>query len=125
MFGNIGDDKESLKKNVDFLIKYDDGSQIRTIHPVTPFPGCELFETAKERGLLKDTADFYENKYVNSDLLSVNFTEMTDDEFYRELYSANFKLLHNYYKNRIYNAEKQLKQLYLEKDTSFRGWRHG
>lgn len=124
MFGNIGDTKETLQKAVNFLIKYDDGSQIRTIRPVTPYPGCELFETAKKMGLLKDTEDFYENKHVNSDLITVNFTELSDEEYYKALYSANFALLHNYFKNKIYSTEKQLKKLYIEKDVSFRGYRH-
>jgi radical SAM superfamily enzyme YgiQ (UPF0313 family) len=124
MWGNIGDTKETLRKAVDFLTKYDDGSQMRTISPVQPYPGSELFETAKQKGLVKDTADFYENKLKNSDLLSINFTELSDDEFYKALYSANFALLYNYYKNRIESVEKKLKQLYIEKDANFRGWRH-
>jgi len=124
IFGNIGDNKETLKKAVDFLLKYDDGAQVRTIHPVIPFPGTELFETAKEKGLLKDTEDFYEHKHTNSDLLTVNFTELTDEEFYKELYKANFQLLCNYNKNRLYDYEKQLKEIYLEKNTNFRGFGH-
>jgi radical SAM superfamily enzyme YgiQ (UPF0313 family) len=43
IFGNIGDNRETLKKGVDFLIKYDDGAQMRTIRPVTPYPGSPLF----------------------------------------------------------------------------------
>lgn len=124
IFGNIGDTKETLQKGVDFLIKYDDGSQIRTIRPVTPYPGCELFETAKKMGLLKDTEDFYENKHINSDLLTVNFTELSDEEFHKSLYEANLQLLENYYQKRKESAKRQLKNLYLEKNTSFRGFRH-
>jgi len=124
MFGNIGDNKETLKKAIEFLIKYDDGAQLRTISPVQPYPGSELFETAKEKNLVKDTANFYEKKLKNSDLLSINFTELTDEEFYKALYSANFQLLCNYYKNKIYSAEKQLKRLYIEKDLTWRGFRH-
>ncbi|MBI5050408.1 MAG: radical SAM protein, partial [Nitrospirae bacterium] len=39
IFGNIGDTKETLKKGVEFLLKYDDHSQMRTVRPVTPYPG--------------------------------------------------------------------------------------
>jgi radical SAM superfamily enzyme YgiQ (UPF0313 family) len=124
LWGNLYDTPETLKKAVEFLLKYDDGAQVRTIHPVIPFPGTELFETAKEKGLLKDTEDFYEKKHTNSDLLTVNFTELTDEEFYKELYKANFQLLHNYNKNRLYDYEKQLKNIYLTKDVSFRGFTH-
>ena len=42
IFGNKGDNKETLKKAVDFLIKYDDFAQKRTIRPVTPYPGSPL-----------------------------------------------------------------------------------
>ncbi len=50
--------------------------------------------------MLKDCEDFYENKHLNSDLLSVNFTDLTDDEFHRALYDANLALLENYTNNR-------------------------
>ena len=73
IFGNIGENKDTLEKGVDFLLKYDDHSQLRTIRPVTPYPGCELYYYAIEKGLLKDCEDFYGNKHVNSDLLSLNF----------------------------------------------------
>ncbi|GAH12926.1 unnamed protein product, partial [marine sediment metagenome] len=39
IFGNIGETAEILQKGVDFLLKYDDHSQLRTIRPVTPYPG--------------------------------------------------------------------------------------
>ena len=124
IFGNIGDNRETLQKGVDFLLKYDDGSQVRTIRPVTPYPGCELFETAKQKGLLKDTGDFYENKHINSDLITVNFTELSDDEYYKVLYEANSILLNNYYNHKKISIEKQLKDLYINKNTTFRGFRH-
>jgi radical SAM superfamily enzyme YgiQ (UPF0313 family) len=52
IFGNIGDSKETLNKAVDFLLKYDDGAQLRTIRPVTPYPGSPLYNYAIETGLL-------------------------------------------------------------------------
>lgn len=123
LFGNIDENKETLKKGVDFLLKYDDHSQLRTIRPVTPYPGSPLYYYAIEKGLLKDVADFYENKHVNSDLLSINFTDLSDEEFYKCLFDANKILLENYYK---YQLERQIdtaKKLYFEKDTTFRGFR--
>src|SRR4030042_2752179 len=101
IFGNIGETAESLKLGVDFLLKYDDHAQLRTIRPVTPYPGSPLYYYAIEKGLLKDCADFYENKHTNSDLLSVNFTDLSDDEFYRVLFEANKTLLENYYKHQL------------------------
>ena len=37
IFGNIGDNEKTIEKAVDFLIKYDDFAQKRTIRPVTPY----------------------------------------------------------------------------------------
>ena len=123
IFGNIGETKESLKRGAEFLIKYDDFSQMRTIRPVTPYPGSPLYYYALEKGMLKDCEDFYENKHVNSDLLSVNFTDLTDDEFHKELYNANKKLINNYYNAQKNLASEAARKLYMEHDSSFRGFR--
>ncbi|UCD54955.1 MAG: B12-binding domain-containing radical SAM protein [Candidatus Omnitrophota bacterium] len=123
IFGNIGDNKETLNKGVEFLLKYDDGAQLRTIRPVTPYPGCPLYYSAIEKGLLKDCEDFYENKHTNSDLVAVNFTNLDDEEFHKCLLKANTKLIENYFRKKSRVIIKQAKKLYLEKDTSFRGFR--
>jgi len=123
IFGNIGETPEILQKGVEFLLKYDDHSQLRTIRPVTPYPGCDLYYYAIEKGLLKDCADFYENKHINSDLLSVNFTDLSDDEFHRVLLEANKTLLENYYQHQLQKMIGITEKLYLEKDASFRGYR--
>ncbi len=123
IFGNIGESAESLRLGVEFLLKYDDHAQMRTIRPVTPYPGSSLYYYAIQKGLLKDCEDFYEQKHVNSDLLSVNFTDLSDAEFHRVLYEANQKLLSNYYAAQITKTNEALHKLYLEKDSSFRGFR--
>jgi len=123
IFGNIGENAETLKKGVDFLVKYDDRSQLRTIRPVTPYPGSPLYYYDIEKGLLKDVADFYENKHVNSDLLSVNFTDLSDGEAHKLLFEANKRLLENYYKHQLEHQIDTAKKLYFEKDATFRGFR--
>ena len=123
IFGNIGENKETLKKGTQFLLKYDDFSQMRTIRPVTPYPGSPLYYYAIEKGLLKDCEDFYENKHVNSDLLSVNFTDLTDDDFHKALHDANVRLLTNYFNNQLKSYLKQTRKLYYDCDTTFRGYR--
>lgn len=123
IFGNIGENRRTLTQGVDFLLKYDDGSQMRTIRPVTPYPGCELYDYAIRNGLLKDVEDFYENKHINSDLLAVNFTELSDDEFYRSLCEANQTLLLNYFENKKQNIIDQIEYLYWNRDETFRGFR--
>ena len=123
IFGNIGETAEILQKGVNFLLKYDDHSQLRTIRPVTPYPGCDLYYYAIEKGLLKGIADFYENKHLNSDLVSVNFTALSDDEFHRALLKANTALINNYYEHQRERMLKTTEKLYLEQDASFRGYR--
>jgi len=123
IFGNIGESKETLNKGVEFLLKYDDCSEMRTIRPVTPYPGSPLYYHAIEQGLLKDCADFYENKHINSDLLAINFTDMTDNEFHKALYEANSRLIKNYFAKKCNQVFAQAEKLYLESDSEFRGFR--
>jgi anaerobic magnesium-protoporphyrin IX monomethyl ester cyclase len=123
IFGNIGENRETLRKGVEFLLKYDDGSQLRTIRPVTPYPGSPLYYYAIEKGLLKDCEEFYEKKHRNSDLLAVNFTDLTDDEFHQSLFEVNKTLLENYFKNRLDQQIETARNLYCEEDISFRGFR--
>ena len=127
IFGNKGDNKETIKKAVDFLIKYDDFAQKRTIRPVTPYPGSPLYYDAIEMGSLdknNPAEDFYERKHLNSDLICTNFTELTDDEFYECLKWANTELMKNYFNKQRDGTLKQIANLYDEKDASFRGFRH-
>ena len=123
IFGNLDEDMEVLKKDVEFLLKYDDGAQIRTIRPVTPYPGTELYKIAIERGLIKDIADFYENKHTNSDLLTCNFTSMSDEEFYKALDWANSTLLNAYLEKVKEKNRLCLYELYQEHNAEFRGFR--
>ncbi|MCX6050952.1 MAG: radical SAM protein [Campylobacterales bacterium] len=123
IFGNIDETKETLMKGVEFLLKYDDGAQMRTIRPVTPYPGSPLYHLAIEKGMIKDIEDFYENKHLNSDLLTCNFTKLSDDEFYEALLEANEILLDNYHERTKKNIRKQLEDLYIKHDASFRGFR--
>ena len=124
IFGNIGENRETLNKGVEFLLKYDDGAQMRTIRPVTPYPGAPLYYHALEKGLIKDCEDFYENKHLNSDLMSVNFTTLSDREFHEALLDANSRLLENYFKKKLASELERARKLYLENDTGFRGFRH-
>lgn len=124
IFGNIGENRETLNKGVDFLLKYDAGTaQMRTIRPVTPYPGSPLYYYALEKGLLKDCEDFYENRHINSDLPAINFTDLSDEEFHRCLLDANKRLIANYFNKKSALTIEQARRLYLEKDSTFRGFR--
>ena len=127
IFGNKGDNKETIKSTVDFMLKYDDFAQKRTIRPVTPYPGSPLYYDAIEMGLLdkkNPTEDFYEKKHLNSDLICCNFTELSDEEFYECLHWANTTLMKNYFDKQRNNTLDQIDHLYKEKDVTFRGFRH-
>lgn len=43
IYGNINEPLSAIDDAVQFLLKYDDHTQLRTIRPVTPYPGTELF----------------------------------------------------------------------------------
>jgi len=123
IWGNIGDTLDILDRNVRFLIKYGDGSQLRTIRPVTPYPGSPLFDHAVEQGLIKDVEDFYENKHTNSDLLTCNFTKMTEVEMNIALYRANRMLIADYYSKKSNKTIQQARNLYTNNNENFRGFR--
>lgn len=123
IYGNINEPLSAIEDAVEFLLKYDDHSQMRTLRPVTPYPGTELFEYAIEHGLVKDTDDFYQNKHLNSDLLAVNFTQYTDEEIYEALYQANMRLIKRYNEVQMEKSEKICRDLYYNKNAGFRGFR--
>ena len=127
IFGNKGDNKKTIKLAVDFMLKYDDFAQKRTIRPVTPYPGSPLYYDAIEMGLLdknNPAEDFYERKHLNSDLICTNFTELSDHEFYECLRWANKTLMKNYYDSHRQGVMDQIDYLYDYKDVTFRGFRH-
>ena len=123
IWGNLGESEKTLRKGVDFLLKYDDHSQLRTIRPVTPYPGSPLYYHAIKEGKLKDVEDFYENKHKNSDLYPVNFMDIPEWKVNECLLSANSDLLENYHTHKLLNEVTQYRELYRENDTSFRGLR--
>lgn len=122
LWGNIGDSEETLRKGIEFLLKYDDGAQLRTIRPVTPYPGSELYYYAIKQGLIKDCEDFYK-KHTNSDLATVQFTGLSNKEFHNSLLDANSILIDNYYNNKKNKTLYEAEELYLQNNTNFRGFR--
>ena len=58
-----------------------------------------------------------------NDLISVNFTDMTDEELQEALLEANTRLLRNYFQNRMKAAIQDAARLYRGRDVTFRGFR--
>jgi len=129
IWGNKGDTEESLKNNVKLIKKYNLYDQIRTIRPVTPYPGSDLYYEAIEKGLLSGPEDFF-NKFKNSDLLTVNFTNIPEKKFYKLLFEANKELVTDYFMHTTKDMDKANKlikdfyDLYFKGKISFRGARH-
>jgi len=123
IFGNIGEEKKHLQNSLDFLLKYSDSGEMRTIRPVTPYPGTELYEYAIKNGMVENVEDFYENKHVNSDLVAVNFTKMSNKEIHEELKNANSQLVKKYFDNQYNSYCKCMEELYCKENTNFRGFR--
>ena len=123
IFGNLGDTRESLRKSIELLDKYNDYGQLRVIRPVTPYPGSALYYTAIERGLISGPDDFY-NKHKNVELLTVNFTNLSDNEFHKLLFETNREIINKYYGHIIDETIKQFYDVYFKEDVSFRGARH-
>jgi anaerobic magnesium-protoporphyrin IX monomethyl ester cyclase len=116
--------EQDLFDQVAFLKKYDPCDELRTIRPVTAYPGCRLFNEAVDKGLVEDAEDFYENKHLNSDLISTNFMDYTDEKAHEMLYWANTDLITNYYHKKLDISLESAKDLYLNYDTKFRGFRN-
>lgn len=129
IWGNIGDTEESLKNNVKLIKKYNHYDYVRTIRPVTPYPGCDLYYKAIELGLLKDVSDFFD-KFKNSDLMLLNFTEYSPEKCYNLLYEANKELILDHFANTTQDAVaankliKSFSDLYFGGVSNFRGARH-
>jgi anaerobic magnesium-protoporphyrin IX monomethyl ester cyclase len=129
IWGNLGDTAKSLRDNVTLIKKFNTYDYIRTIRPVTPYPGCDLYYIAIKKGLLTGSDDFFE-KFKNSDLLTVNFTEIPDDQFYQILFEENKDLIMDHFSHttKDWNAANQLidsfSNLYFKGRTKFRGARH-
>jgi len=129
IWGIMSDNEETLRSSVDFIKKYNAYSELRTIRPITPYPGCELFYYSISKGLLSDANDFFE-KFKNSDLLTVNFTDIPDNKFYKMLFEANKELILDYYTHTTGDMEEadgminDFYNLYFKGFTKFRGARH-
>ncbi len=123
LWGFPGNTEQDLRYEVAFLKEYDPGDELRTIRPVTPYPGCRLYDEAVEKGLVSGPEEFYENLHKNSDLISVNFMDIPNKEAHKMLYSANVELITNYFNKRLNGNIDKAKGVYLNGDASFRGWR--
>ena len=126
IWGMPGDTKETMINNAEFIKKYTQYEQIRTIRPVSPYPGSPLYYLAISQGALEGAEDFFE-KFKNSDRYMVNFTEMDYSEIYESLLEVNRDLIFDFFKNTDGDLEKaelmvtELSELYNNEDYVYTG----
>ncbi len=129
LWGNLGDNESTLWKNVEFIKKYNTYESIRTMRPPTPYPGCPLYDYAIDNTLLEGPDDFFD-RFTNSDRLTVNFTELSNDKFYELLLAANTELILDHFNHvqgdmvEAYALIQDFKDLYEGNYNLFRGARH-
>jgi len=123
MWGNKGETYDDLRTATNFILRYGHGKELRTIRPVTPYPGSQLYNECIRDGIIENAHDFYYNKHKNSDLLSVNFTDIPDDKFHEYLYKQNNLLITSYFRHKRNNLRDEMRKLYMNNDTHFRGYR--
>ncbi|MFH1523280.1 MAG: radical SAM protein [Patescibacteria group bacterium] len=129
IWNNLGDDERTLRRNVKFIKEYNTYYQCRTIRPVTPYPGSDLYYKLIDQGKLKGPEDFFK-KFKNSDLMLINIMDMPDKKAYELLLEINTDLILDHYKHTKGDMDEarwliqQLADLYSGKITKFRGARH-
>jgi len=128
IWGMPGDNEETLRKNAEFIKKYNQYDQVRTIRPVTPYPGSPLYYQAIAQNKLTGVDDFF-NKFENADGCMINFMGLDEDYIYKILLEVNTDLIYDHYKhtnNDFNEAEKliaDLKRIYQDPSYVFTGTR--
>jgi anaerobic magnesium-protoporphyrin IX monomethyl ester cyclase len=127
--GLPGDSEKSLKRNVEFIKKYNQYDQIRTVRAVTPYPGSPLYYEAIRMGLLKGPEDFFD-RFKNADLYMVNFMDIPENEIYQMLFEVNKDLILDHYEHTtkdMFKANQLIDKfynLYFNSEYTFSGPRH-
>ena len=129
LWGMPGDDEESLRGNAEFIKKYNQYDQIRTIRPVSPYPGSPLYYQAIAEKKLTGPQDFFD-KFKNADRYMVNFTNLNNNEIYSLLSEVNKDLIFDHFKNTSGDMEKaqflvdELLKVYADENYIYTGPRH-
>jgi radical SAM superfamily enzyme YgiQ (UPF0313 family) len=129
IWGMPSDDLDSLRMNAEFIKRFNQYDQIRTIRPVTPYPGSPLYQQAVREGQLEGPDDFFE-KFKNSDLYLCNYIGIPKEEIYATLYEVNKDLIYDHFEHtsKDFEAADRLLErffdLYFNGVTDFSGPRH-
>lgn len=96
MFGQPGDNEQTLRASVDLLKNISYGEyRAQKIFGCVPFPGTGLYDWCKQTGRIKDDKDFYD-RYIcqdwSLDQIPINMTELDDADQARLFREANREL---------------------------------
>ena len=116
MFGLPGEDKQSIQKTVDTIVKATSWHDKRTLRPMQPYPGSYYYDYCINKGLLKNEDDFY-SRFFSSEKWTVNLTNIPDREIDQCIYEANKYLLNKYYENLLENDLKMFQQVYFANNS--------
>jgi len=128
IWGNLNDTEKTLEKAVEFINSYSDGVELRTIRPVTPYPGTALFNKLiqEERLPADNPIEHFYKKHVNSDLFSFHWmSQISNEEADKMLYWANMEIFKRYLQDHQTKVSENTKGFYEHQKPpqNFRGWR--
>ena len=78
MIGNIGDDRISIEKSVNYAIE-NDNIDIPSFTVITPLKNTEVFDIAEKKGWIRSTDwNFYNQKVVNMRNEALDFNDLEE-----------------------------------------------
>jgi radical SAM superfamily enzyme YgiQ (UPF0313 family) len=80
MVGTPGETRETIMETVEFCKELDLSPEV--IFFATPYPGTELYDIARRRGLIKDEEAFILSLWEQGEKITVNFSELSDNELH-------------------------------------------
>lgn len=119
MWGCPGDTIETLDAAANFIINNNDGCELRTVRPMTPYPGTKFF---KDLGI---TVEEFYKKHVNSDLFSYHFMDMSNRDADLAMADCNERIVRSYHEKKLKKMFVEIHSFYswLSEPSKFRGFR--
>jgi anaerobic magnesium-protoporphyrin IX monomethyl ester cyclase len=78
MVGTPGETRETVQESIDFCKSLN--MKPDAVFFTTAFPGTELYDIAKQRGLIRDEEEYVSNLWEMGEQMLLNFTDMPDQE---------------------------------------------
>jgi radical SAM superfamily enzyme YgiQ (UPF0313 family) len=81
MMGTPGETRETIMETVEFCEELDLAPEV--IFFATPYPGTELYDLARQRGLIEDEEKFVLSLWEQGEKMTANFSELSDEELFK------------------------------------------